>query len=262
MVELVAHRAGNDRATMQRFRAVADSIELDIHLYRGQLVVRHAKRIWLSRRLWERWYLVPPGSPVPRLEEALDWLGQDASLWVDCKGPFALRLPAEVRALVGERPLTFSGKAWWVLARAGGRPGTRVIRSAGNRLELFLLRRLPSSVPLDGVAVHSRLLDRELVAALRRRHGRVFCWSVYDEAVARRLVSWGVDGLILDDPALMQALAGPVVQSDQPGGEQGRHGQTEQGQHRSQDAVDDVVVAGEHDPDRHQERADDREGLQ
>ena len=229
MVELIAHRAGNSRAATECVRAVADVVEIDLHLHRGHVVVRHAKRLWPTGRLWERWYLLPRGTPVPDLVEALDWLGPRSSLWVDCKGPVALGLPGEVLRLVGsDRELTLSGKAWWVLARAAGTPGVRLVRSAGNRAELFLLLRLPSRVPLDGVALHERLLTPALVTDLRARFGRVYCWAVDDEPRARELVGWGVAGLIMDDPALMQALAEPAVETDQAGRDESRQGQADE----------------------------------
>lgn len=216
MVELIAHRAGNSRDLADAFGS-ADQLEIDVHLHRGRLVVRHAKRIWLSSRLWERWYLLPPGVPVPELAEALTWVGPDQGLWIDCKGGLGRRLPTEVCRVCGpDRPITLSTKAWWLLGRPVRGLDVRTVRSAGNRAELFLLRRVPSRVAVDGVALHRRLATAPLVAELKRRHGLVFCWSVPDEATARRLLAWGVDGLILDDPALAEALADAGVDPQQP----------------------------------------------
>ena len=53
-MELVAHRAGNDPAAMADALAVADTLELDVHLLRGRLDVRHSKVIWPFRIYWER----------------------------------------------------------------------------------------------------------------------------------------------------------------------------------------------------------------
>ncbi|MEZ5192100.1 MAG: glycerophosphodiester phosphodiesterase [Nocardioides sp.] len=212
MVELIAHRAGNGPAATEAARGLADYLELDVHRHRGRLVVRHAKRIWGTSRLWERWYLLPRGTTVPVLEEALGWIGPEPGLWVDLKGGLARCLPAEVCRLVGaERSLTLSTKAWWLFGGRSGPLPARLFRSAGNRFELLLLRRLPSRVRLDGVVVHQRLLTARLVRTLARHHGLVVAWAVTDEDRARRLVAWGVGGLILDDPALLQALAQPPV---------------------------------------------------
>lgn len=222
MVELIAHRAGNGPAETASVRAVADCIEIDVHHHRGRLVVRHAKRVWLTSRLWERWYLLPRDVRVPLLADALAWIGPDLGLWVDLKGAVARRLPAEVCRAVGPRPsLTLSTKAWWLFGRSAGPLPARLLRSAGNRFELVLLRHLPSRVALDGVVLHRRLLTADLVDELKGRHGLVFAWSVTDEGAARQLIGWGVDGLIIDDPSLMQALAQPQVEFDQPRGDQG-----------------------------------------
>ncbi len=224
MVELIGHRAGNTRAGVESIRSIADTAELDVHIHRGQLVVRHAKRLWFTSRLWERWYMLPPGTQVPVLDDALGWIGTGTGLWIDCKG-ISGRLPEEaVRAAADHLPLTLSTKSWWTLRRVVGRSGVRTIRSAGNRFELFLLRFLPSRLAMDGVVVHSRLLSPRLVASLHRRHGQVFSWSIEDESVARRLITWGLDGLIIDERVVLAALAEPPVSLDDPGSDEVRDG--------------------------------------
>lgn len=225
VVELIAHRAGNGPAAARAVRGLADYLELDVHRRRRLLVVRHAKRVWGTSRLWERWYLLPPDTTVPTLAETLSWIEPGTGLWVDLKGAVARGLPAQVCREVGPgRALTLSTKAWWFFgSRSGGLPARR-FRSAGNRFELALVRRLRSRVALDGVVLHQRLLTESLVKELKRSHGLVAAWAVQDERTARRLIGWGVDGLILDDPALMQALTEPPVQADQSRGEGGGGG--------------------------------------
>lgn len=206
MVELIAHRAGNDGAVDESIRPLADTVEIDVHLHRGELVVRHAKRVWFTSRLWERWHLLPADTEVPRFDETLAALGPDIGLWVDGKGPTPRLPPAVLAALGDRRPVTISTKSWWALRSVAGRDGVRVIRSAGNKLELFLLQRLPSRVPLDGVVIHSRLLDPDLVTQLRDRFGSVSSWSIPDVETGNRLAGWGVDGLIVDEPSVMAGL--------------------------------------------------------
>lgn len=256
MIELFAHRAGNSVAGIDVTRSLPIGVELDAHLHGGRVVVRHAKRVWFTSRLWERWYLLPAGTEVPDLDEVLGWFDGDVHLWIDCKG-IARRLGETVLSATGpDRPITLSSKSWWILGRVAGRPGVRTIRSAGNRFELLLLRFLPSGVDLDGVVVHRRLLTARLVAELRRKHGLVFSWSIGTEAVARELVGWGVDGLIVDDPALLAALSDAGVELDEAGGDPVRESESAEGDGRADEAVDDVVVAGDDDGDGHQERGD------
>ncbi len=224
MVELIGHRAGNTREGVESIRSIADTVEIDVHLDQGQLVVRHAKRVWFTSRLWERWSLVSPDTPVPVLGDVLGWIGTEMDPWIDCKG-ISNRLPEEVvRVAADHLPLTLSTKSWWTLRRVARRPKVRTIRSAGNRFELLLVRYLPSRVAIDGVVIHSRLLSPRLVADLRRRHGQVFTWSIEDVSVARQLISWGLDGLIIDDALVMEALTEPPVGLDDTGSDDVRDG--------------------------------------
>lgn len=210
-VELIAHRAGNHRGGPDEVRSVADTIELDVRLERGQMVVRHARRIWFTDRLWEKWYLLAPGTEVLGYEEAAAAVDGDLGLWIDCKG-ISPRLP--VRALAAcepeskafRGPVTVSSKAWWMLGSVDDREGVRVVRSVSNALELGLLRFVPSRVKIDGVVARSDLLRKALVGDLKERYGTVFSWSIPDATTGQRLAAWGVDGLIVDDPEVLEQL--------------------------------------------------------
>ncbi|MEM9561689.1 MAG: hypothetical protein AAGA93_03660 [Actinomycetota bacterium] len=209
-VELIAHRAGNHAGGVDEVSGRADTVELDVRIDRRRLVVRHARRLWFTDRLWEKWYLLPPQTPVLAFADAAAAVDDDLGLWVDCKG-IGPRIPRRALAEIGSRSgLTVSSKAWWMLgsvptAWPDGRP-VRVVRSVSNRFELFLLRFLPSRVQIDGVVAHSRLLEGRLVQGLRERYGTVFSWSIPDAATGRLLASWGVQGLIIDDPEVMDEL--------------------------------------------------------
>ena len=52
VVELVAHRAGNVTSSIASALDAADTVELDVHLFRGRIEVRHAKVIWPFRIHW------------------------------------------------------------------------------------------------------------------------------------------------------------------------------------------------------------------
>ena len=207
-VELVAHRGANHPELLATSRAVADLLEVDVHLHRGRLEVRHAKRLWGTRRLWERWYLLPADTEVLTLEEIVDPDDGDLHLMVDLKGwqPAMSRRVAEV---VGHhRRVTVSTRAWWLLAAFAPDVRVRTLRSAGSRWQVWLLRRLRPPRWLDGVVVHERLLTAALVAELNARVGQVFTWAVEDRARADELAAWGVRGLILDDLDLVAELDG------------------------------------------------------
>ena len=204
--ELIAHRAGNRAGGPDEVRASADTIELDVRLERGRMVVRHAKRLPLSGRLWEKWYLLPPDTPVLSFDEAAAAVDGDLGLWIDCKGVSPRLPPLAVAAAGARQRLTVSSKAWWALGRMADREDVRVIRSVSNKAELSALRFLPSRVEVDGVVAHSRLLEKGLVSTLRERYRTLFSWSIPDVATGRRLAAWGVDGLIVDDPEVLDEL--------------------------------------------------------
>jgi glycerophosphoryl diester phosphodiesterase len=202
-MEFIAHRAGNDPELLRRAESVVDIVEVDVHPGAGTgLDVRHAKRLWLTRRLWERWFLLPADTAVPSLEQIIASADPSTTLWLDLKG-YTRRISTRTLATVGtRRPLTVSTKSWWLLQHFAAIDGIRTIRSAGNRLELMLLTRLPFWSDADGVVVHHRLLSDAVIERLRRR-GLVFTWAVDDVASIERLARLGVDGVILDDLTLV-----------------------------------------------------------
>lgn len=184
--------------------SISDAIEVDIHLGVGLRVeARHAKLLWPTRRLWDRWYLLPRDGEVPLFAEVLEAADPQTVFWLDLKG-FTSRLSRRAKAAVGDRqPLIVSTKPWWILKPFVGRPNTKLIRSAGNRFELLLLLRLPSRVPLDGVTINHRLLTDETIERLAR-FGEIYTWSVHDVDSIVRLHRLGVSGVILDDLSLIE----------------------------------------------------------
>jgi glycerophosphoryl diester phosphodiesterase len=50
------------------------------------------------------------------------------------------------------------------------------------------------------------LVDEELVKEVHERGMKLVPWTVNDSARLRQLVSWGVDGIITDDPTLARSL--------------------------------------------------------
>ena len=103
----------------------------------------------------------------------------------------------------GDVPVT---KSWWLLRPFQSLPDVRTFRSVGNRLELAVLRRVPSRLRPHGVVAHRRLLSASTVRRLRADVAVVWAWGARDRADAEQLRSWGVDGLILDDLELIREL--------------------------------------------------------
>lgn len=203
-MEFVAHRAGNTAESLRAAEGKADLIEMDVHHGRaGEGEVRHAKRLWPTRRLWERWYLIPGDTAVLTLDELLAMVQPDTGLWLDLKGVCS-SLGSSVESLVKDgRPVVLSSKSWWLLGAYAATEGVRTFRSAGNRWELGLLLWLPSRVRTDGAVVHRRLLSDRVIRRLLQR-GLLFSWNIPDQATIDHLERRGVDGVIVDDLSLLE----------------------------------------------------------
>lgn len=196
---LVGHRSGNSVAAVGRDLGSADAIELDVHVHRGRVEVRHEKVVRPTSRLFERWYLLPADTRVPLLSEILDAVGDETLLLLDLKC-FTRRAARRIRRSVPEhRPLIVSSRSWWTLGAFGDRSGTIALRSCGNRLQLRLATLWPGLGPRLGVVANQRLLDRERIEQLVSRTPHVFTWAVTTVERARELVDAGVTGLIVDD---------------------------------------------------------------
>ncbi len=196
---IVAHRAGNrpDTATLAATRA--DVVELDVHVFRGRVEVRHEKVLRPTARLWEKWYLLPVGVKVPDIEEILAAVAPDTPLMLDLKC-FTRAAARRIRASVPDtHPLIVSSRAWWVLPIFADRPRTSLLRSCGNRLQLWLVDRLPGLGPSVGVTVHERRLDQAEITRLRAGTGLLYTWGVTSRNRGDELVQAGVAGLIVDD---------------------------------------------------------------
>lgn len=207
-MELIAHRAGNSVSTIDRAAAVADSIEVDVHLHLGRLEVRHAKiLLWPFSRLWERWELLPADAPRPAFGEILADVPDDVRLWIDLKG-FTSRLPRAVVGVLGERPgTTWSARQWWVLRWVRATSDDRTMKSVGSRWQRWLVARTGVVDDAHGIVVHERLVDDVWLERFRRITPNVVVWGVRDAARAEELRRAGVSGLILDDLGLIGALS-------------------------------------------------------
>lgn len=202
----MAHRAGNDLARLREAERLGVAVvEADVRLWRGRPEVRHLKTIGPVPILWDRWELANPLAPRLGLHELLAAARPETELMLDLKGRKPRLAELVLAALPSGRPVTVCARSPRLLAPFVGRPGVRVLQSAGSRRQVRALLRLPHALALDGVAVHERLLDERIVAELRRRCAVVLSWPVNSLERARELAAIGVDGLISDDPARLGA---------------------------------------------------------
>ncbi|MCP3934735.1 MAG: hypothetical protein GY708_05110 [Actinomycetia bacterium] len=196
---VVAHRAGNRPETIERALARADLIELDAHVYKGRIELRHAKVLRPTSRLWEQWYLLPSEARGEHIDDVLAELPPDTPLMVDLKC-FTARAARRInRAVPESHPVVVSCRSWWVLRTFRDRPGASMLRSCGNRMQLKLARLLPGLNERVGISVHERLVDDASVSAIRSRTPLLFTWGVETLERATCLVEAGVCGLIVDD---------------------------------------------------------------
>ena len=181
-------------------------VEADVHLYAGRLEVRHLKTLGPLPILWDRWYLAPRDTPRLELRELLAAVAPGTELMLDLKG-LDPRLPRRLAAELARHPgpVTVCSRNWRFLRRLRG---PRIVHSVGSRRQLRALRRRFAGRRLDGVSIHRRLLDAATVADLRRRADMVLVWPVATAEEARRLASWGVDGVICER---FEALSGELA---------------------------------------------------
>lgn len=199
VVEVIAHRAGNSVDGIAAAVGAADTVELDVHLFRGRLEVRHSKvLLWPFGRLWERWYLLEPDAARPALGVVLAAVPAGTGIWIDLKG-YTTRLPRAAHRVVGDRPgITWSSRQWWLLGWIRRHTSARTMASVGSRWQRRLALVVP--LPVDGIVVADRLVDGAWLARLRRRARVLVVWGVTDPVRAAGLAAAGVDGLILDEP--------------------------------------------------------------
>jgi glycerophosphoryl diester phosphodiesterase len=187
VIEVQGHKA-NDEATLERHLAAgADSIELDVGLRGGELVVAHdpdfadASGLTLDRALElagstplvveAKCY--PPETPQPEeFAEALE--------------PYLERI----------RVISFEP---WVL---------REVRKRNPDAAIGFLFEEPAEVTAFAPTVgpDRRLVTRELVQTAHRLGVRVVPWTVNDADEMTRLLDLGVDGLVTDDVALARQV--------------------------------------------------------
>ena len=177
-------------------------IEVDTHVFRGRVEVRHAKVFRPTSRLWEKWYWLPADTYVYSLSEILNVVPVEVPLLIDLKC-FTRRAGRHIRdAIPPERPLVVSCRSWWVLAVFNRRSDTIRLRSCGSRWQLYLAQLIGGRNDDTGFVVAARLLDSRSIEALLHRSKHLYSWGVKSPDRLDELVEAGVTGVILDDLSL------------------------------------------------------------
>lgn len=234
---LLGHRGASACApenTLGAFRAAladgGDGFELDVQLTADAVpVVLHDDTLDRTTNL--------RGSPVRHEARELD--DADAGSWFRGWGREKVPRLAEVLAAVPARTVVnvelkgptprVLGLERRVVEVIGGFPDVDVLVSSFHPAQLLEVRALAPAVPLallwheqsllplrtgwvapfirpEAVHPQSALVDGELVASAHRAGVRVHVWDVRDDADAERLLTLGVDGLIVDDVRATRAV--------------------------------------------------------
>ena len=89
------------------------------------------------------------------------------------------------------------------------RPLAPVVRRALASLGASLARRLPALLErtnADAFTLHHSVASPETIARAHELGAAVYIWTVDDAALARRLIEWGADGIITNDPRVFSEL--------------------------------------------------------
>lgn len=229
--DIIAHR-GSSRECLENTLAAfaraleqgADGIELDVHgSADGHIVVHHDPVLSLEQggdaggtvtireltRAELRRARLRGGHPVPLLDDVLDLVGTQATVYVEIK---AARIEMAVATLLDRHPTVRTAVHSFdhripVTVRTM-RPETEI----GFLSDSYLIDpvgMLRSTVP-DALWQYTHLIDAGLVLAAHERGAKIIAWTENDPVRAHLLASWGVDGLCTDVPATIRAAFYPA----------------------------------------------------
>ncbi|MGD1032658.1 MAG: glycerophosphodiester phosphodiesterase [Opitutaceae bacterium] len=223
----IAHRGASAQAPENTLRAFerarslgADGIELDAQTTRdGVPVVFHdldVRRLTegsgrLAGFSWNRLRaLRVGGEPIPSLREALAFARGGMLVQVEIKkGAEVAPILRAIRSTGTARNVILASFERAILREAGAlapsiprmliadpEPPSARPAEAGLRWARAALSLGAAGISLN----HRSIVSGSLVAAIRDRGLKLWCWTVNDRRSIRRLSKWGVDALIMDDP--------------------------------------------------------------
>jgi len=225
---IIAHRgasAEKPENTLPAFRRAvsrgADGIELDVQLTSdGVPVVFHDPNLRrltgqpgrLTAKTWRELRplrVLGSTARIPRLVEVLAYTRGRIVVQIELKRGTPV---APVLAAVAEA----RARAWVVLASfesslvreaADLAPSIPRMLISEGRGSVAGLGRLLVACGAQGISVNRRAIRRpEFVHHFHARGFVVWAWTVNDVPTARRLIGWGTDGLVGDNPALLKGL--------------------------------------------------------
>lgn len=206
----IAHRGGNSIGTLREAEAYgADVIEADVRYYFGRCEVRHLKTIGPIPIYWDRWHLANPFRRPMLLQELLAAASPSTLLMLDLKAnerELALRVIDLAERTRPGLPYAVCSQKWYLLDPFLDLRHVQVLHSAGNERARDALAARLKGHDAPAISIHQKLLTAGGVARLREVAPLVASWPVNDLALLERLRSWGVNGFISDDAALLAGL--------------------------------------------------------
>ena len=228
-VEIIGHRGSprehreNTLPSFARAFAVgADGVELDVHGTREGVVVVHHDPVTNSRvgdsgpnlvigesLLAELQTVDVGGAVMPTLAAMLSQVPQRGVAYVEVK---AKGIEDHVVSVIRS-----TGK-WCAVHSFDHRIAHRVHQLAPEipvgilqtSYPVDLLRPMRDAGARD-LWQHWEMIDPSLVERVQADGRRVIAWTVNDAELARRLISWRIDGICTDVPGVMRSLADELV---------------------------------------------------
>lgn len=223
---IIAHRGAsaekpeNTLAAFRRALALqVDGIELDVQVTAdGVPVVFHdasLRRLTgragrVTRQTWRELQelRVAGTEPIPRLADVLALVRGRAVVQIE------LKRGAAVASVV--RAIRRAGATHWVMLSSFEAPLVRAAQNLAPEIPRILISKnrggakkhldRMTAAGASGLSLHHKIVrSRALVDAIRAGGGALWCWTVNDAAVARRLAGWGVDALVGDNPVLLRS---------------------------------------------------------
>jgi len=224
---VIAHRGAsaeqpeNTLAAFRRALALgADGIELDVHVTRdGVPVVFHDASLLrltgvrgrIAQQAWPalRRLRVLGTEPIPRLAGVLRLTRSQILVQIELKAgvPVAPVVRA-IRAARTAQGVILASFALGLLrtARRLAPAVPRMLISEGRRPPAALLRQL-AALGAAGLSVNHRAIrSAAWVRFFQARGHTVWAWTVNDPVRMRRLVGWGIDAILSDNPALLRGV--------------------------------------------------------
>jgi glycerophosphoryl diester phosphodiesterase len=212
---IIAHRGWSGRFTENTLPAIraaldlgVDFVEIDVHETRdGELVVFHDYRLrrlcGVRGRLRDKTLaeLKELNPSIPTLAEVLRVCRGSARVLIEIKRADPRKVATEIgRCNMAREVIVFSLSVPRIKQFAAANPRIACFGLVARRLR-STLHALRSSVGVQGVGLSRRLVkSRDVVERIQRRGWKLFVWTVNRPSEMRRLIEWGVDGLITNHP--------------------------------------------------------------